>query len=153
MSEEIIEPNIVIEQAKKRRPPKTEKAMKNIDIARAKFQKEILPKIKEDAQIKRDAKTKEFLTDRMKRLETKLSKLKVAPESLANAKVSEPEPKIEPEILSDSESDSSGDQIIIMKKKSKKVATKSRQKTVVPRAIVEKYVPPPPPQESMISFC
>lgn len=139
MSEEIIEPNIVIEQAKKRRPPKTEKAMKNIDIARAKFQKEILPKIKEDAQIKRDAKTKEFLTDRMKRLETKLSNLKVAP-------------KVEPEI-SDTESDSSGDQIIIMKKKKKNVATKSRQKTVVPRAIVEKYVPPPPPQESMISFC
>ena len=149
MSEETIEPNIVIEQAiKKKRPPKTEKAMQNIAIARAKFQKEILPKIKEDAQIKRDAKSKEFLTDRMKKLETKLSKLKVAPESLANAKVSKPEP----EIHSDTESDSS-DEIIIMKRKKKLVATKPKQKTVVPKAIMEKYVPPPPPQESMISFC
>ena len=156
------EENIIIEEApKKKRPPKTEKAMQNISKAREVFQKSVLPKIKAEAAVKRDHKKQTAITSRMQKLEDKLSTLKVSPKVEPKP---EPETRkqtlkkyVEPESSeSKSESnssESSDDEIIIVKKKKKQMQKTPKAKYTVPKPIQEKFIPPPlPPQEPEIRF-
>ena len=147
--------NIIIEQAEKPKSKKTEKALQNLVKARESFQKNTLPKIKEEAAVRRDHKKQTVFNERMQKLEVKLSTLKVAPKVEAKPEVKvEPETTrkqklkkyIEPESESESESsESSDDEIIIVKKKKKQIQKTPKAKYTVPKPIQEKFVPPPPP--------